>query len=87
MFLLSDANFRRYGIDPADLARTLTTSPLVRAQALFLSPGLPTRSGDSGETAAAAGAMPPGLAHVVLDPGALPQLLRRLLAAHASARY
>ena len=52
---------------------------------LFIAPGVPGR-GDS-ETATAVAAMPARMAHVVLDPGTLPQLLRELLMARAATSF
>jgi hypothetical protein len=82
VFLLSDANFRRYGINPRDLTKALSSaSPHVQSQALFLSSGLDTEADDVLRR------MPPRMAHVVMDPGALPQLLRGLLTSQLAVSY
>lgn len=86
MFLFSDANFRRYAIDPARLGGLLSSrGPRVRARVIFISPGLQSRGGGAAvnPAAAAASAMPPGMAHVVLAPGDLPHILRGMLATQA----
>ena len=87
VFLFSDANFRRYSIDPERLGGLMSSGgPRVRARVIFISPGLQARGvAAANPAAAAAGAMPPGMAHVVLAPGDLPHILRGMLATQAFA--
>lgn len=74
VFLVSDANLRRYGIQPKELASVLTKDPKVHAAAFFIA-----SLGD--EAVRLAKEMPLGLAHVCLDPARLPPTLKQIFTA------
>lgn len=71
LFVVSDANFARYGIDPRRLGEALVRDRSVRGH-VFLVASL----GD--EAAAAVRAMPVGRAHLCLDAAALPGAMKRI---------
>jgi MoxR-like ATPase len=86
VFLVSDANFHRYGIRPVDIARSLSPPAFavdvpLKAYAMLISPGL---SGD--ETNEIVEAMP-GKAFSVLDTAAMPGIFRSLFTAHFAVKY
>eukprot|EP00658_Telonema_sp_P-2_P061770 TRINITY_DN50439_c0_g1_i1.p1 TRINITY_DN50439_c0_g1~~TRINITY_DN50439_c0_g1_i1.p1 ORF type:complete len:534 (+),score=125.56 TRINITY_DN50439_c0_g1_i1:106-1707(+) len=71
VFLISDANLRRYDIHPRELATTLTQNPKVHAHAFFIA-----SLGD--EAIRLAKEMPLGIAHVCLDPTRLPPTFKHI---------
>ena len=71
VFLISDANLRRYGIQPLELGRALTQNPKVHAYAFFIA-----SLGD--EAVRLAKEMPLGTAHVCLDPTRLPPTFKQI---------
>mmetsp|Transcript_23930 Transcript_23930/g.42613 ORF Transcript_23930/g.42613 Transcript_23930/m.42613 type:complete len:152 (+) Transcript_23930:48-503(+) len=72
VFLLSDANLRRYGIDPEYLGQILTSDPAVKANFIAIA-SLADEATRIGQ------AMPPGTASTCLDAADLPQLLKSIL--------
>merc|ERR1711934_355287 len=74
VFLVSDANLRRYGIQPPELAKALTQDPKVHAHAFFIA-----SLGD--EALLLAKEMPLGIAHVCLDPARLPATFKQIFTA------
>ena len=74
VFLLSDANLRRYGINAQDLGRTLTRDSTVQGHFVMIA-----SIADEAERARAV--MPPGSASVCLDAAQLPQLIKTIVTA------
>merc|ERR1711972_1234848 len=69
--VLSDANFRRYGMDPLWWSEALTRDPRVECHAVML--------GSLGEEARSIQAsLPPGRGHIVLDTALLPSIFRSI---------
>lgn len=68
VFLLSDANLERYGIQPSELARVLTSEPRVHAHAVFLS-----SLGGAAERLKAA--LPAGRSSICLDSSEVPKAI------------
>lgn len=73
VFALSDANLRRYGIHPGELANALTSDDDVSAHLVMI-------ASLSDEANRIKAAMPPGAAAVCLDTTDLPQLIKSFLA-------
>mmetsp|Transcript_4967 Transcript_4967/g.15572 ORF Transcript_4967/g.15572 Transcript_4967/m.15572 type:complete len:110 (+) Transcript_4967:1-330(+) len=69
--VLSDANFRRYRMDPAWWSQALTKDPRVEGHAVMLG-----SLGDEAERIKAS--LPAGRGHVVMDTATLPQTFRRI---------
>lgn len=78
VFVLSDANLRRYGIPPAALAKHMTVDPRVQVFAIFLA----SMADEAQRTVAA---LPPGRGFACLDTSELPALLRTIFAARVAA--
>ena len=74
VFLLSDANLRRYGIDARDLGRSLTRDPEVQGHFVMI-------ASIADEAQRALEVMPPGSASVCLDAAQLPQLIKTIITA------
>jgi MoxR-like ATPase len=75
LFLLSDANLPRYGIQPTHVATALTANPAVQGYAVFLSAGL----GD-GEAEYLIRALPPRRGFSLGDSSELPGLFKGIFA-------
>jgi hypothetical protein len=75
LFLLSDANLPRYGIQPAHVAAALTANPAVQGYAVFLSAGL----GD-GEAEYLIRSLPPRRGFSLGDSSELPALFKGIFA-------
>ena len=80
VFVVSDANLRRYGIEPKRLGQLLSAAgqgpadKRVNAHAIFIA-----SIGDEADTLRRA--LPAGKGHVCLDTSGLPALLKRLFTA------
>ena len=74
VFVVSDANLRRYGISPHELGSILTSDPDVNACAIFI-------ASLADEAARIEAALPAGTGHICFDTSDLPQLFRNLFAA------
>jgi hypothetical protein len=74
VFLVSDANLRRYGISPHELGAVLTSNDDVNACAIFI-------ASLADEAARIEAALPAGTGHICFDTSDLPQLFRNLFAA------
>ncbi|XP_047029984.1 von Willebrand factor A domain-containing protein 8 [Helicoverpa zea] len=73
VLILSDANLRRYGIQPEDLGTILTSDHRVQAHVIFI--------GSLGDEAnALLRRLPAGHAHVCMDVAALPQIMQQIFA-------
>jgi len=73
-FVLSDANLRRYGLNPRQIGDALTSDPEVSAHFVMIASGV----GD--EASRHARAMPPGTTSVCFDAADLPRLIKAILA-------
>uniref|UniRef100_M4B1C1 VWFA domain-containing protein n=1 Tax=Hyaloperonospora arabidopsidis (strain Emoy2) TaxID=559515 RepID=M4B1C1_HYAAE len=71
VFVVSDANLERYGIEPRDLGRKLLADPSVQAHALFIA-----SFADEAEQIRCA--LPNGRGHVCLDTSDLPRIFKRI---------
>ena len=71
VFVVSDANLERYGIEPRELARKLLADPGVQAHALFIA-----SFADEAEQIRCA--LPPGRGHVCLDTSDLPRTFKQI---------
>eukprot|EP00013_Stygamoeba_regulata_P010591 CAMPEP_0177670638 /NCGR_PEP_ID=MMETSP0447-20121125/24206_1 /TAXON_ID=0 /ORGANISM="Stygamoeba regulata, Strain BSH-02190019" /LENGTH=144 /DNA_ID=CAMNT_0019177835 /DNA_START=25 /DNA_END=459 /DNA_ORIENTATION=- len=72
VFVLSDANLRRYGISPAHLAQAMKRNPKVKVHAIFIaSLGEQSRVLEKN--------LPPGAAFTCLDTHTLPGVFHKLL--------
>ena len=78
VFLLSDANLRRYGIQPEELGHVLTMDKRVNAFAVFIAGGK--------EAARVAEALPFGRGFVCSDTSRLPATLKDMFAAVSMER-
>ena len=76
VFVVSDANLRRYGISPHELGSILTSNPDVNACAIFI-------ASLADEAARIEAALPAGTGHICFDTSDLPQLFRNLFASFA----
>ena len=74
VFLVSDANLRRYGISPHELGIVLTSNDQVNACAIFI-------ASLADEAASIEEALPAGTGHICFDTSGLPDLFRNLFAA------
>jgi hypothetical protein len=74
VFLLSDANLKRYRLDPAELGEALSRDPLVEGQLVMI-------ASLADEASKVQRAMPPGTASVCLNASDLPQLIKTILTA------
>jgi hypothetical protein len=74
VFVVSDANLRRYGISPHDLGTILSSNSNVNACAIFI-------ASLADEAARIEAALPAGTGHICFDTSDLPQLFRNLFAA------
>ncbi|XP_013194318.1 von Willebrand factor A domain-containing protein 8 [Amyelois transitella] len=73
VLILSDANLRRYGIQPQELGTILTSEPRVQAHVIFI--------GSLGDEAATLlRHLPAGHAHVCMDVATLPQIMQQIFA-------
>lgn len=72
VIVLSDANFDRYGIDPADLSRIMRKSDKVKVHMILI-------AGLRDEADSVAKALPLGYAHLCNESSDLPAILRRIL--------
>ena len=79
VFVVSDANLRRYGIPVSALAKAATSHPDVRTYSIFIA-----SMGD--EAQRTVDGMPPGTAFAALDTEKLPSIFQRIFASHFSAR-
>lgn len=77
VFVVSDANLERYGIDPQHLGNILTSSSNVNAHAIFI-------ASIGNEAAMISKSMPIGSGYVCLDTTELPMLFKKLLSADLS---
>lgn len=76
VFLLSDANLARYGIEPADLRGALCSSEQVEAHALFI-------SSLRDEAAQIKQALPAGRGHICLNAADVPRTFKDILHSRA----
>ncbi|CAE7947449.1 unnamed protein product [Symbiodinium sp. KB8] len=81
VIVVSDANLRRYGIQPQSLARALSAHVADGVDAHYVAIAQFGREGE-----ALAEALPRGRGHVCEDPRELPGVLRRVLMQRADAR-
>jgi hypothetical protein len=72
VIVLSDANFERYGIDPADVSRIMRKSDKVKVHIILIA-----SLRDEAENVARA--LPLGYAHLCSESSDLPSILRRIL--------
>lgn len=72
VIVLSDANFDRYGIDPADVSRIMRKSDKVKVHMILIA-----SLRDEAENVAKA--LPLGSAHLCSESSDLPSILRRIL--------
>ncbi|XP_053609608.1 von Willebrand factor A domain-containing protein 8 [Plodia interpunctella] len=73
LLILSDANLRRYGIQPQELGAILTSEPRVQAHVIFI--------GSLGDEAAILlRHLPAGHAHVCMDVATLPHIMQQIFA-------
>jgi hypothetical protein len=70
--VLSDANFRRYGIDPAELSKIMRRSDRVQVHMVLI-------ASLRDEAEEVAKALPLGFAHLCQESSDLPSILRRIL--------
>lgn len=72
VIVLSDANFDRYGIDPADVSKVMRKSDKVKVHMVLI-------AGLRDEAESVARALPLGYAHLCNESADLPAILRRIL--------
>ncbi|KAJ8731176.1 hypothetical protein PYW07_004340 [Mythimna separata] len=73
VLILSDANLRRYGIQPEELGTILTSDNRVQAHVIFI--------GSLGDEAnSLLRRLPAGHAHVCMDVASLPQIMQQIFA-------
>lgn len=72
VIVLSDANFDRYGIDPADVSKVMRKSDKVKVHMILI-------AGLRDEAESVARALPLGYAHLCNESSDLPAILRRIL--------
>eukprot|EP01065_Artemidia_motanka_P007773 TRINITY_DN1388_c0_g1_i4.p1 TRINITY_DN1388_c0_g1~~TRINITY_DN1388_c0_g1_i4.p1 ORF type:complete len:1876 (+),score=645.13 TRINITY_DN1388_c0_g1_i4:46-5673(+) len=75
VFVISDANLRRYGISTSSLARIVKSDPRVNVYCIFIASGF----GDEAEGIRKG--LPQGKGHVCLDSSTLPAILKRIFLA------
>jgi len=71
VFVVSDANLERYGIEPKDLGRKLASDPGVQAHALFI-------ASFADEAERIRRELPAGRGHVCLDTSELPRMFKKI---------
>jgi hypothetical protein len=77
VIVVSDANFRRYGITPEDLNEAMRRDSRVRVHLVLI-------ASLADEAAALLQALPLGTCHICLDSALLPTVIRQILSAGMS---